>query len=359
MTRILILKTAALGDVLRTTSILPGLAACDPEIEVTWVTAPGARPLVEHHPLVVNVETVDPSDAEAMGSLRERLAGVRWERVLSFDDEQPMCTLASAMDTASLSGAYAAADGSRVYSDDSAPWFDMGLISRFGKERADALKIENTRSHPEIYAAMLGIETGRPELPLDDGVVTRTRAFAVGAGLADERLVVGLNTGAGGRWRTKGLPPERVELLASCIADRLDEAPSFLVLGGPAEAERNVDITSRLAASGHHAVDAGTGNPLLDFAARVGLSDLLITSDSMALHMGIARSVPMVAFFAPTSAAEIELYGLGEKVASTAPDYCSYRPDADNVTLTPERITDAAMRVLERSGWRAQDRSGR
>ena len=75
--------------------------------------------------------------------------------------------------------------------------------------------------------------------------------------------------------------------------------------------------------------------------------DLLVTSDSMALHMAIARGVRIVAFFAPTSAAEIELYGLGQKVWSTAPDYCTYRRDADNSTLTSERLCSAALEVLE------------
>ncbi len=39
MTDILILKTAALGDVLRTTSILPGLERRHGSIAVTWLTA--------------------------------------------------------------------------------------------------------------------------------------------------------------------------------------------------------------------------------------------------------------------------------------------------------------------------------
>ncbi|MFM7297005.1 MAG: hypothetical protein ACKO4Q_07260, partial [Planctomycetota bacterium] len=60
-----------------------------------------------------------------------------------------------------------------------------------------------------------------------------------------------------------------------------------------------------------------------------------------------ARGVRIVSFFAPTSAAEIELYGQGEKVVSTAPDYCSYKPDADTASLTPERIADATLRQLE------------
>jgi heptosyltransferase-2 len=85
---------------------------------------------------------------------------------------------------------------------------------------------------------------------------------------------------------------------------------------------------------------------LLDFAALIDLCDVLITSDSLAMHVGVARDVRTVAFFAPTSAAEIELYGLGEKVVSTSSDYCSYRPDADTSSLTPERIAAAALRQV-------------
>lgn len=47
MTAILVIKTGALGDVLRTTSILPGLQQRFPALELTWLTAPAAVPLVE------------------------------------------------------------------------------------------------------------------------------------------------------------------------------------------------------------------------------------------------------------------------------------------------------------------------
>ena len=60
------------------------------------------------------------------------------------------------------------------------------------------------------------------------------------------------------------------------------------------------------------------------------------------------RSV--VVFFAPTSAAEIELYGRGEKVVSTSADYCSYKADADNSSITAERLCAAVVRQLELGG---------
>src|SRR5688500_8536303 len=81
--RILVIKTAALGDVLRTTSILPGLHQRHPGTAVTWVTAPAAVPLVVHHPLVHEVLAVEPRDADAVDGLAARLAAVAWLRVLS------------------------------------------------------------------------------------------------------------------------------------------------------------------------------------------------------------------------------------------------------------------------------------
>lgn len=350
MTRVLILKTAALGDVLRTTSILPGLASRHPELDVTWVTAPAAVPLVERHPLVGRVEAVDPADAGAVAQLAARLGEGRWDRVLSFDDEEPLCALASGLDARALSGAYLDERGERRYTGDVAPWFDMGLLSVHGKEEADRLKVRNRRSHPAIFAEMLGLEMGRPELPLDEEPLAFAAAFAEREGLGAGGAVIGLNTGAGGRWRTKELSVERTVELARLLAQHLGGRPSFLVLGGAPEAARNAAILEGLRGLGSavHAVDGRTDNPLPEFAALVSRCDLVVTSDSLALHVAIARGVRVVAFFAPTSAAEIELYGLGEKVASTSPDYCSYRPDADNASITPERLRDAALAALAR-----------
>jgi heptosyltransferase-2 len=343
VTEILVIKTAALGDVLRTTSILPGLVKRHPGARITWVTAPAAVDLVRTHPRVAEVIALDAKDNAAVLQLVARLGQRRFERVISLDDEAVLCLLASSMKTASLHGALVRPDGQLGYSNDTAPWFDMGLLSVHGKKRADELKVLNTQSQPEIYAAMLGIERGKPELHLPETATQFARAFASRHAIEAKLPLVGLNTGAGGRWTSKQLPVERTVALARRIAAHLDGRVRFLVLGGESEGERNAAILAGIGAS---AIDAGTKNPLFEFAALVELCDVLVTSDSLALHMAIARDVRTVCFFAPTSAAEIELYGLGEKVVSTASDYCSYKPDADNSSITPERLCEAVMRQL-------------
>jgi heptosyltransferase-2 len=342
---ILILKTGALGDVLRTTSILPGIAERHAGARVTWLTAPGAVDLIRLHPRIARVATIDAGSRADCERARAELTAESWQWVISLDDEEPLCRLASSLRTERLSGAYLAADGRRVYTPDSAPWFDMGLLSIHGKAAADRMKVENRRSHAEILASMLGLPMGKPALALAPEHRAFAERFAARHRLRECGAVIGLNTGAGGRWVSKALPVERTVALALELDRRLAARATFVLFGGAEERERNDRIARGLDGRVRLA-DAGTDNALLDFAALVGCCDLLITSDSLAMHVGLALDVRTVAFFAPTSAAEIEMYGLGEKVASTAADACSYRRDADTSTLTVERLAEAALRQL-------------
>ena len=227
----------------------------------------------------------------------------------------------------------------------------MGLLSVHGKSAADRLKIQNTRSHAAIYADMLGLELGRPELALDAQTLERAARWRAGLERSVESALIGLNTGAGGRWTSKQLPLERVVEYAVEMTRAAGRAVHFIVLGGPEEAERNQRLCAALEERAQEDApvafsDGGVDWSLTEFGALVDGLDLLLTSDSLALHLAVARETPLVAFFAPTSAAEIELFGLGEKVASTAPDYCSYRADADTSSLTAERLVAASLRVL-------------
>src|SRR6185369_12410524 len=114
------------------TSILPGLKERYPDGRITWVTAPGAVDLVRTHPQVDVVETLDPSSESDAEALAARLAGTRWTRLISLDDEVALCRLASRVRADRLSGAYLSG-GVRAYTPDVAPWFDMGLLSVHGK----------------------------------------------------------------------------------------------------------------------------------------------------------------------------------------------------------------------------------
>jgi len=63
-TRILVVKLAAVGDVLRTTSILPSLARKYPGAEITWITRTNATPLLKGNPLIDRVLSIEENHLE-------------------------------------------------------------------------------------------------------------------------------------------------------------------------------------------------------------------------------------------------------------------------------------------------------
>ena len=147
--------------------------------------------------------------------------------------------------------------------------------------------------------------------------------------------LVGINPFAGGRWPAKELRAS--ELHALMLALLGHDSPfghntHLVLLGAGDDRQRNLNLAASIGDT--RITVADTDDTILRLAAIIGTLDHLITSDSLAMHLGIAQRVPFTAFFAPTSAAEIDGWGYGTHVISTTTDYCSYRKNADNSSIT-------------------------
>lgn len=267
--RIALIKTGALGDVVRTTALLPGLRRLDPGMELTWITAPAAMELIREHPDVAEAVSIDePADAP----WRHR----SYDWVLCLDDGAAECRLASWLSSVRLSGGYEASDGTRRYTEDVAPWFGMGLLrpeDQGGLERANALKKSNRETFGTLFYRSLDLPgpVARPFVALRPEGVARARSWLAGAGLGDASPLIGLNTGAGGRWRFKSWGEAETADLARRLVDDRDAA--VLVFGGPAEHERNRRIVA--SAGPRRVVAAPTDLGLLAFTALIDRCDLL------------------------------------------------------------------------------------
>ena len=53
--KLLIIKTAAIGDVLRTTSILPGLKEKYKDVSITWLVAKKAYGIIRTNPFIQRI----------------------------------------------------------------------------------------------------------------------------------------------------------------------------------------------------------------------------------------------------------------------------------------------------------------
>ncbi|MGB9692674.1 MAG: glycosyltransferase family 9 protein, partial [Candidatus Sumerlaeaceae bacterium] len=164
---------------------------------------------------------------------------------------------------------------------------------------------------------------------------------------AAPRPWIGLNTGCGSVFRTKLWPMERwIEL----IRELQSTLPSLtlLLLGGPAEREMNAQILNHCPSL----IDTGCDNSLEEFFGIVDACDLVVSSDSLAMHIAIALRKLVVALFGSTSATEIDLYDRGEKVITDfecSPCYlkqCDKSPTCMQA-MTGRTVAHAVVRVLQ------------
>ena len=192
----------------------------------------------------------------------------------------------------------------------------------------DDLKRKGTRSYQDMIADIVGL-SGRPHryvLQLTEEMRERGRTHLQHLGVDFTRPITGLNTGAGRRWELKQWREEGFLELIERVAKR--QPAQFVLLGGSQELERHKRLVSR---SSVPLIDAGCDNGARHFASLVAACSLVITGDTLAMHIALALGRRTIVLFGPTSAAEIELYGLGEKVVPHMGCLSCYKPTCDFV----------------------------
>lgn len=336
--RVLVIKLGALGDVMRTGCILPGLSQLWHEPPyVTWLTSHAARPLVERMPGVHRVLTFDPPSLA-------RLEVEYFNLVVSLDKEPPPCAAAMIAKTDRRIGIGLSRYGN-VYplNEECDYYFSLGLDNEEKFHR-------NQRSYPELVYEALGLIYGgeRYALTLTDRDRADADAGLTALGAPAGVRWIGINPGAGAvfankAWREDGY----VELIHELSRQRPDAA--FLLLGGADEA----DLTDRIArACADLPVYSGGNNPLGGFAGLIERCAVLVSGDTLAMHLALALGRRAVAIFGPTCAQEIDLFGLGEKIVSPVPCIPCYRRRCDQNpscqdAIRTQTVLEAVLRQLQ------------
>lgn len=332
--RVLVLKIGALGDVLRTTPILRPLAGAGTPLHVTWVTGPASVALLRDHP---RIDRLLVPGYEAS----ERLAAESFDLVLSIDKDPWPTALATRVKAKERRGFGRDGNGALLPLHPSARYaYDLGL--------SDRLKFfENRKTYQEITFELCGLTWNGEEYDVPAAETARPGGEAAlrAAGVpAEGGPLVGLNTGAGGVFANKAWTEEGYAELAGRLAA---EGCRVVLLGGAEEGARNARIAARAAGA---AVDAGR-HPLRDFAGIVAGCDLVVTGDTLGMHLAIAARVPVVVLFGSTCPQEIELYGRGEKVVTPIDCHPCYRRTCDihpscQERIAPDVVHAAVQRVL-------------
>jgi ADP-heptose:LPS heptosyltransferase len=342
-TRILIIKLAAMGDVIRTTPLLRGLRRSYPNSHITWLTEANVLPVLQG---VAEIDRLLPYTFENVLQLENET----FDQLYCFDKEPKATGLAMKIQAGRKIGFGLSRWGNVMpLNKESEYTFHLGIN--------DPLKFRlNTKTYPELIFECAGLEYDSLQeyiLPDFSAEAAAASDYLRGQGVRPQDFTIGLNTGAGDVFATKKWTEEGYAQLADRLVEEL--GARVLLLGGPGEVERNARI---MQAARHPLVATGTDNPIRTFAGIVGNCDLMVTGDTLALHIAIGLKVPVVVILGPTCHQEIELYGRGAKIVSDfecSPCYLSVCPkEVTCMEATPADLVFDTVQSVARSARLAQ-----
>jgi len=324
--RILIVKLDAIGDVLRTTSILPGLKTKYPDSYITWITNKVSKELFKANQYVD--EVLEPGEGAV------RLHVEHYDQVINLDPSTSSAALASLSRADEKFGFGLDQKGSVfTFNDEASEWFEMGAF--------DDVKKANKSTYQEIIHKICNLSFSN-DSRIVLNLLPEERSFAAefmrNNNIRHGETVIGLNTGAGLRWKQKKWTFQGFVELIEMIDTNLDAR--ILLYGGPHEKDRNKRLQELFA---DKVIDTGHDNALREFFALLSICDVAVTGDTMALHALLGLGKKVVALFGPTSAEEIELYGRGSKIVPDLDCTCCYRRHCDRKPNCMQSIEAAVV----------------
>ena len=150
--KILVIKLGAIGDVIRTTSILPGLKAKYKNCKIDWLTKKESFDVLKNNRMINSTYLIE----------KNNLKNKEYDLVICLDDGYEACESSSKINSKKIIGSYLV-NNKKTYTKNSSLWFNMGLISKFGKEKADALKAKNKKTYQSIMYKILGLNYKKQE----------------------------------------------------------------------------------------------------------------------------------------------------------------------------------------------------
>ncbi len=289
VSKCLIVKPSSLGDIVHSLPFLSALRARFPNAEIHWLVASEFSGLLEGHPMIDRVWSINMSQwknpVKLSSTIREiysKTIILRAERYDLAVDLQGL--FRSAMATL-LSGAPTRVGFTEAR--EGAPLFynhrvdggtDIHAVERY-------LKV--------AYA--LGCDSGNVEfhLPYED--------YLLPAPTSDDYAVLV----PGARWESKIWPAENFGTLASLLPIK------SVIVGSDADIERAQVVEKH---SKGKAIDLTGKTTLKELAGIIRNARFMVTNDSGPMHMAAAFGVPVFAIFGPTSPERTGPYGAGHTI---------------------------------------------
>jgi len=286
---VLILKLGATGDVVRTTPLMARLDG-----NITWITAKKNTVLLEN--VADNLRCFSWEE-------RKQALDRSYALGINLEDTLDVAQFLKSADCSEVFGAYATSDTQLKYTDNSREWFDLSLISVYGKEKADTLKFQNRRTYQEMIFAGLGFAFDGEPYRLPDPIET---------GLAGD---VAIAADAGPVW------PMKKWAYFDELKTRLENQGLVVNLLRPRPS-------------------------LLEHLSDVANHRCLVGGDSLPMHLALGTGTSCVSIFNCTSPWEIYEYGIQRKIISPLLGEFFYKRGYDERATTAVKIEDVEAAVM-------------
>ncbi len=298
-TRILLINLDALGTVLATTAQLPALKRRYPHSHFTWMTRKNALPLLENNPYIDHL--VEWNDENRLVLLQQK-----FELALNADKSPPAAAFINLIQADIKRGFGLNGNGAIVPLNAGAEYgYRLGVDDHF-KFRV------NQRSGNDILAEAWESDYQRDEyvLQLSEAELAEGERWRRELGLENAPLVIGFNTGCSELFTLKKLAVETQAEAIRQIAALLPEV-KIILLGGREDTERDQQIAALTA---DRAILTPTTLGLRRGIILENLADIVVSGDSLGMHLAIALKKYVVAWFGLSCAAEIDLFDRGIKI---------------------------------------------
>ncbi len=299
--RVLVISLEALGAVIRSTVVLPAIKKKFPQAHITWITKKPADHILRGNPLIDRLLTTNPDDVLTLSALEFDVAYVidkslaatgilrhtKADKVYGFVGDRRTGAILPATDSAN-------------------ELWELGLNDE---------KKFFINKKPEAQLVIEALELGPYEsnsyfVPLTEKEINVSLERRKHWTIAKPTLI-GINTGCSDTIKYRKLTIDFTRELIKEIHKK--ELGQVVLLGGPDETVRNQRI-----GYGTGAILSPTTLGPRDGLTSTAACDIVVTGDSSGLHMAVAMNKWTVAWFGPTCAHEIDLYGRGVKVMSKA-----------------------------------------
>jgi ADP-heptose:LPS heptosyltransferase len=296
-TKILFIKLGAIGDVIRTTPLIERYKKEYGNCHFSWIT---------NSPQVVPKDDVDLIYKWNESSV-SFLANQEFDIAVNLDKDKEACMLLALINANKKFG-FIWKDGHINTATDKA---EHKLITGI----FDHISKKNTKNYLEEIFEICHFDFNGEEYLINLNKELSDSWQKKFEKLAGGKIIIGLNTGCGLRWKTRLWPKE---YWLEFIKNLEKQGYYCLLMGGPDEDEMN-----RFYAKETNATYLGTFS-LEEFIAITNNTDIIVTPVSMMMHIALALKKQLMLFHNIFNVHEFELYGRGVILEPTSGCDCYF-----------------------------------